>query len=154
MSDRDRAIAYYRRAFHLPDGVTKPTFYDVDREGNQIPFGSPLPAGAYSTVHKGANPKNTAFSSKLTPKNTPETLESPPRENGQIESAQRHAGALFNVRDLTGKSFADLTAFRREGSGWSCRCRRAGCDRTIVVSRADLLSGAVVNCGEHCGVLA
>lgn len=153
MSDRDRAIAYYRRALALPDGMTKPTFYDVDCEGNQIPFGSPLRAGAYSTVHKGANPKNSGFSSKLTPKNTPETLESPPRENGQIESAQRPAG-LFNVRDLTGKSFADLTPVRREGSGWSCRCRRAGCDRTIVVSREGLLSGAVVNCGEHCGVLA
>ncbi len=141
-SDRDRAAAYHRAAFHLPDGVTVPTFFDIDAEGHLQAFRSRASVRVGTDTRKAPKLVQRRFHPTLSAEKAPETLEPTARENGTIG------------RDLTGKSFADLTPFRREGSGWSCRCRRAGCDRTIVVSRADLLSGTVVNCGEHCGVLA
>jgi hypothetical protein len=139
MSDRDRADSYYRRAFFLPPGMSKPTFYDVDENEHLQPFRSLASVRAGKDSRKDLN---LVFSSE----NTAETL-------GQKCPYVRQTWP----RDLTGKAFGALaptrqiSTGRRGSSTWECRCRgyRGDCGKTVTATRDALLAGAAVDCGSH-----
>jgi len=131
-TDRDFARAAASGTASIRTGYNRPA---------TEPFGSASTPRSTGYTRKGSN----ASFGKMTVEKPAQTL----GDFSIVGSPKRSDIAFFGVRDFTGKQFGNLTADRRDGTGWSCRCRVPRCRRVVTVSRDDLISGKTVDCGAH-----